>query len=131
MTTTKLPLRKVLHPDFTWALSTLTNAQVPAKAAWWLARIFKAAQKQEKQYNETRLTALKKYAELTADGNPETDDRKQVVFKNDSDKESFLKEIEELLDEEVEVPVMQFALFGDNTQLETRHLIILEDVIVQ
>lgn len=134
--TKKVPLRTIVNPDFAWAISNIINAEVPAKAAYWLSRLFKKVQSHEKEFNQARMTALKKYAELDGKNPDGTDNIKrtekgEAVFKSKEDQDQFVKEIEELLNEEVEVFAIPFAVFGDDTKLETRHLILLDEVIIQ
>lgn len=130
----KIKLRAILNPDFSWALSTIMNSAVPAKAAYWLSRIFKKVQAIEKDYNETRIAALKKYCETSEEGsqNPlKLNDKNEAIFKSSQDEIKFKKELEELLDQEVEVPTLNFNLLNDDCLIESRILVILDDIIVE
>lgn len=133
--TKKLKLSVIVNPDFAWAISNIINAQVPAKAAYWLSKLFKKVQSHEKLYQKTRHEAMKKYTEMDGQNPDGTEkiklnEKNEAVFKSPEDKEKFVKEIEELMEQEVEVPTVHFSLFGDDTKLETRHLILLDEVIV-
>lgn len=127
---TKLKLKVIMNQDFAWAMSQIMNCSVPAKASYWLSRIFKQVQSQQKHYDEARIKSLKKYANLNPDGEIEVDDKKNAIF-SDGKKEEFQKELEELLEEEVEITTMQFALLGDDVKMEPRLLFILDSVIIQ
>jgi hypothetical protein len=126
----KLKLKVIMNQDFAWAMSTIMNCSLPAKASYWLSRIFKQVQSQQKHYDEARIKSLKKYANLTPDGELEVDDKNNAVFTGEK-KEGFTKELNELLEEEIEITTMQFSLLGEEAKIEPRVLLLLDSVIIQ
>lgn len=130
----KLKLKTIINPDFSWAMSTIMNSAVPAKAAYWLSRIFKKVQAHEKEYNEVRINTLKKYCEPAEEGAQtpfKVNDKNEAVFKSKTDENHFRVELEDLLEQEVEVPTLAFNLLGDECLIESRILVILDDIIVE
>lgn len=139
----KIPLSKIMHDDFSWAIMQLMAASVPAKAAYWLSKIFKKVESHQKHFDTARRKTLIKYVETekAPDGTevikrqplvpPFTDPEKMPPIWKDADSEKkFNDEMLELIKEEVEVPTIRFALIGDDAKFPTNVLLLLEDIVL-
>ena len=109
----KVKLKEVIGGNFILALNKLSEQPVTATAAHALAKIHKRAVEEATEYEEARQKALKKYAVLKKDGEVDSDKDGQIKFKNDDDKASAVKEIEELLEQEIDLPQLKLSSIGD------------------
>jgi hypothetical protein len=133
---TTVKLKEITNNDFAWAMSSIVNVSLPAKAAYWLAKSFRKIEAIQKDYEKTRMTTLKKYAvlEKAPDGKDviKIDEKtKEAVFKETDGREKFLEELNSLQDVDVEIHQVPFELFGDDVKIETRLLLLLDKVITQ
>lgn len=90
----KAKLREVLEAQ--GALATLGTYDVPAKTAYRIGKLQRAVEREVRDFSKTREERVKKFG-TEVDGKPGT-------YRLDPAKrEAFTKEIDELLDEEVEL----------------------------
>ena len=109
----KVKLKEVIGGNFILALNKLSEQPVTATAAHALAKIHKRAVEEATEYEEARQKALKKYAVTKEDGTLDAEEDGQIKFKTDDDKESAVKEIEELLEQEIDLPQLKLSSIGD------------------
>jgi len=109
-----MKLGSMANPEFMTALSKLSNMNIEAKTGYWVGKSLTKIKSHLKDYDETRVTALKKYCELDEKKELVVDENGGVKFKDDEAQEAFGKEIGELLLQEVEVlKVSSEAIFKD------------------
>lgn len=126
----KLQLRDVLDNNFKLALNKLSEAEIPAMAAWNIAQIIKKTREQSLLFQKVRLDTIKKYAELNEKGQPVIDENGQIQFKSDQGKESVTNELEPILDQEIEVPQLKMSMLSD-VKVEARVLVLLAKIITE
>lgn len=124
-----MKLNKLVDPAFQTALRKLTTQEVPLKSAFKLKSIIKQVNDALTKYDEVRTEALKRFGEKDSDGNLIVDDNKSVKLSEDS-AQAFIKELSELLADEVQVDTLNVADLGDKLSMTTSELMLLEDVIL-
>jgi hypothetical protein len=135
MALTKIPLSKITNQDFSWAIMQLSSATVPAKAAYWISKIFRKVESQQKHFDTALRKTLEKYAKTSTapDGSKVVDrdeQTKEPIWLQADSKDLFETEIKELQKEEIELPTIKFSLLGDDAKLPTNALLLLEDIVI-
>ena len=125
-----MKLKEVVDQEFGMAIQQIMGSPVSALASYKLAKVFKTAQEQQKAFTEARESALKKFAALRDDGSIKADEKGIIEFKDEEAKASCVKEIEELLDQDVEMPSIKLSTLGD-VKVEPRVLLALDKVILE
>lgn len=104
------------------SIGKCVDVGIPVKTGYWLARTVNELQPSMKAFEEQRMRLAKRFAELGEDGNVQTDELKQLVFKDDKARDDFMAEVAELGKEDVTITMDPIALekFDDpNTSGET------------
>ena len=86
----------------TETLQKLSQKDFKAKLAWSIARLLKAAEAEIQSFNDTRMNLIKKYGEKDENGELITDENGNCKI-NPADIDVFSKELNELIDSEVEI----------------------------
>ena len=97
------------------ALQVLSQERLPVKAAFAITRNLRVLQDQLKDVEEVRQRLLKEKAILDEQDNPKVDEDGQAQFDSDEEREAFLKAVNDLYSEEVEVDIRKVTIdsFGD------------------
>ena len=83
-------------------LQKLSQKDFKAKLAWSIARLLKAAEAEIQSFNETRMNLIKKCGEKDENGELITDDKGNCKIRPE-EIDSFTKELNELINTEVEI----------------------------
>ena len=86
----------------TETLQKLSQKDFKAKLAWSIARLLKAAEAEIQSFNDTRMNLIKKYGEKDENNELVTDENGNCKI-NPEDIDIFSKELNELIDSEVEI----------------------------
>ena len=86
----------------TETLQKLSQKDFKAKLAWTIARLLKSAENEIQSFNDTRMNLIKKYGEKDENGELITDENGNCKI-NQEDIDIFSKELNELMDSEVEI----------------------------
>ena len=86
----------------TETLQKLAQKDFKAKLAWSIARLLKAAEQEIQNFNDTRLSLIKKYGEKDENGELVTDEKDNCKIV-ESNVKSFNDELNELIATEVEL----------------------------
>ena len=86
----------------TETLQKLSQKDFKAKLAWTIARVLKAAEGEIQSFNDTRMNLIKKYGEKDENGELITDENGNCKI-NPEEIDIFSKELNELIDSEVEI----------------------------
>lgn len=86
----------------TETLQKLSQKDFKAKLAWTIARLLKAAEGEIQSFNDTRMNLIKKYGEKDENGELITDENGNCKI-NPEEIDIFSKELNELIDSEVEI----------------------------
>lgn len=90
-------------------LQKLSNSPLPGRTAFQIGRMLKKLETVLGTYNETRTKLIDKYANHKEDGTPEFNDKGEYQFSEDNIK-IYVKEINDLVSEEIELDVMPIRL---------------------
>lgn len=83
-------------------LQKLSNTELKAKLAWQVSRLLKAVDKEVQEFNETRMTVIKKYGEKDENGELVTDDKGNCKIIAE-EVNNFTAELNELVTSEIEI----------------------------
>jgi hypothetical protein len=123
-----MKLSKLLDTRFKSGLQKLIAADVPLKSAFKLKGILQTVNNALKTYDEVRLDAMKKYGVKKEDGTLEVDEQQNVKF-DPEQYEKFAKEMQELLDTEVEAAKVSLADLGEKVHISADELSALESIL--
>lgn len=114
-----LKLRRIVGPEFVQSYRVLMSLPLQAKEAYWIAKALRVLDAAAKDFQTARKTVMEKFgfSELT-----------QITEENREKVKQADKEIEELLEQEVEVPLKPIVL-PDSTVLTATNLIALEGIV--
>ena len=124
-----MKLSELLDPKFQGKLKELMDKPLPMKAARKLKKVVDTVNKELEDYEELRKEALKKYGKLDKDGELKSDENGQVQFKKDGLKK-FVKENNDLLQEEVKVEKIKLADLGSDLTISVSDLLVLGGIIL-
>jgi hypothetical protein len=124
----KLKLRELIDNNFSLALKKVSEQPLSALQSWSLVKLQKKVNEQVTAFEEARVASIKKFASLKEDGNLDTEEGGVIKFKSEEDKTSAIKEIEELLNQEVEVPDVKLSSIA-NLQIDAMSMAFLEKIV--
>lgn len=109
-------------------LSIIAKKQLPVKVSYAIAKNISKIEKELKIYEEERLKLLEKYAVKDEDGKVVIEKNKIKIDENKRD--SWEKEINELLEIEVDINMHKFKLeYLDNLNMSAEELVLLDYMI--
>lgn len=113
----------------TESLQKLANTSLKAKLAWQVARMLKTADLEIQIFNDTRLSLIKKYAELDENGEIITDEKGNCKIGTEN-VSTFTNELNELLDTVIEMNVNKISIDDlDNMDFTPAEINMLEAFI--
>ncbi len=108
-------------------LQRLTGKELKAKAAWQVAKLIKAAEKEISEYEEARMKLINKYGVKNEDGSVKIDGATSQYVIEDNSKATFNSEHKELAEAIVELPVNKLKIEDfDNVDFMPAELLVLE-----
>lgn len=109
-------------------LSIIAKKQLPVKVSYAIAKNISKIEKELKIYEKERLKLLEKYAVKDKDGKVVIEKNKIKIDENKRD--SWEKEINELLEIEVDINMHKFKLeYLDNLNMSAEELVLLDYMI--
>lgn len=123
-----MKLSKIIDPRFMPALRKLLPETLPLKTAFKLKGIVKKVDEAIENYEDLRKVALKKYAILDEKGELVVDDKGNAQFE-DGQLQKFVKELEGLVNVEIDFPKVKLEDLGDELRLSVDEVMVLEDLI--
>ena len=124
----KIPLKRIMNPEFSNAYLKLMKSQVPVSAAYKLRKIASTIVEAQDMYDSMRRELLEKYGSKNKKGELIVDDSGNVKM-TAAQREQFNKAHEELLNVEVECGSIEVKELG-NINMSAHELILLEHIIV-
>lgn len=124
-----MKLEELVDPSFKSGVTKLATAGLPMKVAFKLEGIVGAIEEELKKFEVARQAALKKYGKLKEDGSCETDDKGNVIFKDEDSAKSFIKEYTDLAAQEVAIGKLNLNDFGDNVKITVEELRKLKPIL--
>ena len=114
----KTTLKKIVNAKDVFV--KLSQKTLPVKESYNIAKLIRAVDAELAVYNSERMKLFKKYGELIEDGK-----KYRVLPENE---ELFYKELNELLEQEVELAVKPVCLMSD-LFISAQELLAIEDFI--
>lgn len=125
-----MKLARLADPQFHAALDKLALEQLPIKTTFRLKGIIKVIREEHAKYEEVRQAALNKYGKKLEDGSLEMGENGAVKFEGEN-LAGFVKEINELANEEVSIPQLSVSDLGDKLTMSFQELEMLEGIITE
>lgn len=122
-----MKLAKIIDPRFTNSFKKLTAEALPLKTAFKLKDTAKKIEEAFTKYEELRKVAINKYGKKDDKDTLVMDENGNVEFADDQ-MELFIKELQELVNVEVEVAKIKIDDLGDGLKLSAEELMFLEDL---
>ena len=126
----KLKLLQLNQPTFISAMNKLASTEVPLQVAFRLKGSVLKINGELSKYNELRGDLIKKYAEKNEDGSPKADAEGQIK-PSEENMQSFLKDMQELLNTEVEMDTVKVSELGSKVELSVNELVALEGMVTE
>ena len=124
-----MKLSKLVDPQFQNALRKLAAQDVPMKANKQLRNIMKQVNAALAEYDAVRTEALTRYGDKNEAGELIVDEGKSVKLSEDNGQQ-FVKELTELLNDDIEISTLKVADLGDKPTMSTAELMLLEDILL-
>lgn len=123
-----MKLSMVVSPRLNEALNKLVKAEIPVAAAYKLKTIVVKVAEEQKKFEDMRTELINKHAPKNKKGEivKNEDGGYSVAEKN---KEQFFKEIQELLDVEIDLPKIKVSSLGDKLEISVQDLAVLEGLL--
>jgi hypothetical protein len=125
-----MKLRRLVDPQFQVALRKLAAQEVGLRSAFKLKGTLKRVTEALTTYDEVRSEALKRLGKTKEDGTLDVDATGNVQLESEN-LEAFTKEMNTLLDTDVEIGTLRGAELGDRVTLSTSELLSLEDLVTE
>ncbi len=130
MSKVKVKLGVVASPGFSAALRKMVEGNLPVRTAFKLKGVIKCVNDELAKYEEVRTSLLKKYGKKKEGGELELGDNNQVQFEPDQ-MQAFVKEFDELLATEVELPTIAVSELGEKLEISTSDLMAVESIVTE
>jgi|ERR1035437_6541877 hypothetical protein len=124
-----MKLGLLVDQRFAQVLGKLNAVDIPVRAAFQLKSISKAAQVEITKFEELRKEIVTKNGVKKEDGSLDVKEDGTVQFDKDG-AANFQREMNELVNIEVELPSIQLSVLGDAILLSKNDLDILDGVLV-
>ena len=123
-----MQLKSLSNPQFFQSLNKVMRAEIPVQLAWKLKGLAKFLESQNQAYEEMRNELLKKHGRKDDKGELLMAENGQVEF-DEGKRDAFIKEHQELLNQEVEVKDKIKLSDLSSVRLSASDLLVLEDLI--
>jgi hypothetical protein len=120
-----MKLSNLIDPRFKQAMTSLNQQQLPLKTAFKLKGIINSVDVELKKYEEVRQAALSKYGKKKEDGSLDADENGNIPLEGES-AEGFVKELNELLTLEIELPSVSASELGSSVTMSSGELFLLD-----
>ena len=124
-----MKLARIVHPAFQQAFSKLNSKSLPLRAAFKLKNIASKVKEEHAKYEELRRAGLERFGTKDDNGKLLLDSNDNVQLSKENF-EAFVKELNDLNSAEIVVDTIKLSELGDNVELSSEELSLLDDVIV-
>lgn len=125
-----MKLMLVVNQDFRKALTILAKQDIPLKTGFKLKGILKRVDEEYMKYEECRKDALSRFGEKDQAGNVVQDDQGNVKLSKEG-MDNFIKELQDLLQSDIDLPRLTVADLGEKLTMTTEQLLLLDDLVVE
>lgn len=125
-----MKLSQITSPGFAASLNKLSKGDLPILTAYSLKTAIGVLETEQAKFESLRKELVEKYAEKNEDGTIKKNERGEYRVAQESVGD-FMKEIEELMKVEVQVPTIKLSALGTKLTLSADDLMNLEGLIVE
>ena len=118
-------MHKIVNPEFSIAYRKLMEADLPIKTAYKLKKMTASITDEQRRYDELRKQLLEKLGEKDDKGELKIENGIVMLGENE---EAYVTEHQELLDIDLELPVISVSDLGD-AKISVTDLMILDDIV--
>jgi hypothetical protein len=126
-----MKLAQLSNPLFHSAMEKLAKEPLPIRVAFRLKGIIKKVNEEFAKYEQTRMDALKRNAQKREDGSLELDEQGNAKFLAPENLQSFVKDLAELSNEEVQLLNIKISELGPSVNMSAADLELLDGVLVE
>lgn len=123
-----MKLARLLDDNLHNALKKLSGQPLPLKAAYNLKGIQKKIEQEFTKYEEVRKEALNRHGKKDEAGNLVLGENNTIVFEDDKRNE-FFKDLNELVNMEIDVGVISIESLGDKAELTADDMMALDGLV--
>ncbi|NBP03277.1 MAG: hypothetical protein EBU90_24970, partial [Proteobacteria bacterium] len=123
-----MKLGTIVAPKFTEALGKLIKTELPVVAAYKLKKVASIVNEEQKKFEDVRSGLVTKHAKKNKKGEIVKDENGGYSVDKENMKD-FLKEIEDLLAVEVEIPKLKLSELGDNLKMTAQEMVLLDGLL--
>lgn len=123
-----MKLAVIVNEDFRKALMKLSKQSIPLKTSFKLKGVVKKVDEEFQKYEECRQSALNKFGKKDEEGKLVLDDKSNATFDQEG-LHSFIKELQDLTQVDIEVNKIKVSDLGDKVEMSTEELFILEQLL--
>jgi len=125
----KIKIAQIIQSEFAPALAKVSSVEVPLKVAFRIKGMVIQVKQEVAKYEELRTELIKKHAPRNEAGEFQPDESGQIRPSAENMNE-FLREMQELLNLEVEINTVEVAELGEKLKLTGNEVAALEGVLV-
>jgi len=119
----------VAEDDFISAFDELLKKDMPAKQCLEMIKSEEILISHFNNLKRTQRTIVEKYAKKKDNGEIVLDDKNNIVFKSKSDEEKCKKEISEIREEFIEIPLTNKVKIYEDDIFTARKLVLLKEIV--
>lgn len=123
-----MKLGTIVAPKFTDALSKLIKTELPVLAAYKLKKVASIVNEEQKKFEDLRGGLVSKHAKKNKKGEIVKDENGGYAVAKEN-MEAFLKEVDELLSVDVEVPKIKLSELGNGLKMTAQEMVLLEGLL--
>lgn len=121
--------RTIVKEGFIEALTKLMNVEMPAKQCLEVSRSIEELIGQLNIILRAQKSIANKYCLKDVDGNPICNEKGEITFESEEIKNKYIKEMTEILDEEIDISLSSKIKIKGDTKLTPLIYKLLEDII--
>lgn len=119
----------IMNQDFIASFKNLLNIKMPAKQCLEVSGCIDDLSAQNTIVARARKAIADKYCLKNSEGNPIPDSQGHITFENDDLKNKYFKEINEIFQEEIDLPLTKKIKISSDEILTPATVYLLKDII--
>lgn len=123
-----MKLKRLIDPKFKASLTSLNSQKLPLKTAFKLKTIIKKVDEEYEKYDQVRVAALNSYGDKNEEGALVIDENGNIPLSGDN-AQSFVKEMNDLIDLDVEIPTISVSDLGSELSISSEELMLLDFIV--
>lgn len=125
-----MKLSQLTNTNFQASLSKLAKGDIPIVTAYELKATISVVERENAKFEELRRALVEKHSEKNEDGSVKKNDKGEYRVAQDAIPE-FMKEVNQLLDVDVEIAPLSLSALGTKLSLSAEDLFNLDGLITK